>query len=124
MAGKTILIVDDDADIRLALSVRLRAHGYQIALAADAMTVMTEARKAKPDLILLDLGLPAGDGFVVMDRLRLNTQLGAIPVIVVSARDSAAFGQRALKAGARAYIQKPVDDEELLRHVREAIGEA
>jgi DNA-binding response OmpR family regulator len=76
-----------------------------------------------PDLIILDLGLPAGDGFSVMERLKKNDSLSLIPVIVVSARDRSANKDRALKAGATAYLQKPVDNGQLLSVVRKALGE-
>jgi DNA-binding response OmpR family regulator len=74
-------------------------------------------------LIILDLGLPAGDGFVVMERLKTIPSLGVIPVIVVSARDARANQPLALKAGAKAFLQKPVDNAELLAVIRQALGE-
>ena len=123
MATKRILIVDDDPDIRQGMHVRLKANGYDTYFAADALACITEARKSSPDLILLDLGLPAGDGFVVMERLKLNPALAVIPVIVVSARDVRANQERALKAGAKAFLQKPADNVELLAEIRQALGE-
>jgi DNA-binding response OmpR family regulator len=84
---------------------------------------IAEARKHTPDLILLDLGLPAGDGFTVMERLKATDSLSLIPVIVVSARDRNANADRALKAGAKAFLQKPVDNAELLAVIRQALGE-
>lgn len=124
MAKKKILIVDDDADLRAALNIRLRANGYDTDFAADAMTAVASARKASPDLILLDLGLPGGDGFVVMQRLSAIPALAVIPVIVVSARDKGANENRVAMAGAVAYLQKPYDDAELLVEVRAALGDA
>jgi DNA-binding response OmpR family regulator len=114
MSTPKILIVEDDADVRLGYHVLLKANGYDTCFAADAFAAIGEARKNNPDLILLDLGLPAGDGFVVLERLRALTQLAVIPVIVVSARDAHANRERALKAGARGYVQKPWNDSELL----------
>jgi CheY-like chemotaxis protein len=121
--AKKILIVEDDADLRLGLNARLRANKYQTAFAADAMSAVSQARREQPDLILLDLGLPAGDGFVVMDRLRANTQLAAIPIVVVSARPHHTCASQALAAGARAFLQKPVDNDVLLETVRDVLGE-
>jgi DNA-binding response OmpR family regulator len=123
MSNKKILIVDDDPDVRHGMHVRLKANHYDTFFAADALTSMTEARKHEPDLIILDLGLPAGDGFVVMERLRAFASLAVIPIIVVSARDVRANRERALKAGAKAFLQKPVDDAELLAVIRQALGE-
>jgi DNA-binding response OmpR family regulator len=121
--NKKILIVDDDPDIRQGLHVRLKANHYDTFFAADAFAAMTEARKHQPDLIILDLGLPAGDGFVVMERLKLVPSLAVIPVVVLSARDVRTNQERALKEGAKAYLQKPVDNRDLLAVIRKALGE-
>jgi len=123
MGNKKILIVDDDPDVRQGLNVRLRANHYDTFFAGDALSSMSEARKHEPDLIILDLGLPAGDGFLVMERLKAIPALAVIPIIVVSARDVLANKERALKAGAKAYLQKPVDNAELLKVIRRALGE-
>jgi DNA-binding response OmpR family regulator len=114
MSNKKILIVEDDDDVRLGYHVLLKANHYDTFLAADAVSAVSEALKHRPDLIILDLGLPAGDGFIVLERFRANTYLFVIPVIVVSARDVHGNKERALKAGARAYLQKPWNDNELL----------
>jgi CheY-like chemotaxis protein len=123
MDNKKILIVDDNADIRLGLHVRLKANRYETFFAADAFSAVTEARKQRPDLIILDLGLPAGDGFTVMERLKQIPFLAVIPVVVVSARDGLGNQKRAFDAGAKAFLQKPVNDAELLAVVRQALGE-
>ncbi len=123
MANKKILVVDDDPDVRQGIQVRLKANGYDTFFAADALSCVTEARKQSPDLIILDLGLPAGDGFVVMERLKTHPAVAAIPIIVVSARDIHANQGRAVAAGARAFLQKPVDNAELLAVIRQTLGE-
>ncbi|MGO9642995.1 MAG: response regulator [Candidatus Acidiferrales bacterium] len=123
MSNKKILIVDDDRDVRLGYHIRLKANHYDTFFAADALSSIAEARKHQPDLIILDLGLPGGDGFVVMDRLKTNVYLAVIPVIVVSARDRHANKDRALQAGAKAFLQKPVDNDELLAIIRQVLGE-
>jgi DNA-binding response OmpR family regulator len=114
MSAKKILVVEDDADVRLGYNVLLKAHHYETSFAADSASAVSQARKILPDLILLDLGLPAGDGFVVLERLRANMNLAAIPVVVVSARDLRGNKERALSAGAQAFVQKPWNDDELL----------
>src|SRR4030081_2519188 len=121
MDSKKILIVDDDPDIRQGMHVRLKANQYDTFFAADAFSGVAEARRQQPDLIILDLGLPAGDGFVVMERLKNITQLAMVPVIVLSARAIEPNRERALKAGARAYLRKPVDNDELLAVIHEAL---
>ena len=123
MSNKKILIVDDDPDIRQGMHVRLKANHYDTFFASDALTSMVEARKHEPDLIILDLGLPAGDGYVVMERLKKFPALAVIPIIVISARDAHANRDRAIKAGTKAFLQKPVDDAELLSVIRQALAE-
>jgi DNA-binding response OmpR family regulator len=122
MTSKKILVVEDDADVRLGYHILLKAHGYDTFFAPDSLTAISEARKAQPDLILLDLGLPAGDGFAVLERLRANTYLAMVPIIVVSGRDLHANKERALAAGAKAFLQKPWDDDELLKMIDQLLG--
>jgi two-component system KDP operon response regulator KdpE len=123
MSNKKILIVDDDHDARLGYHIRLKANHYDTFFAADSLTSVTEARKRQPDLIILDLGLPGGDGYVVMERLKTNAYLAIIPIIVVSARDPAANRERALRAGAKAFFQKPVRNDDLLAAIHWCLGE-
>ena len=72
MSNHKVLIVEDDADVRLGYHVLLKAHHYDTFFAADSVTAVSEARKHQPDLIILDLGLPAGDGFIVLERYRFE----------------------------------------------------
>lgn len=118
MAKHKILVVDDDPDLVRALRLRLRANDYDITTASDGYSAIATAHKERPDLIVLDLGLPVGDGFVVLDRLQNSDTLSGVPVIVLSARDPQGNEARALKAGAAAYFQKPADNEELLNVIR------
>jgi DNA-binding response OmpR family regulator len=122
VAAKKILIVEDDADIRQLINLRLRSRNYDTAFAMDAITAMSIARKEEPDLIVLDLGLPGGDGFLIMERLKAIASLSTVPVVVVTARDPATSRERALAAGARAFIQKPIDMTELTSAIDDAIG--
>src|SRR6202521_761870 len=108
MSDKTILIVDDDPDVRLGLHVRLKANHYNVIFAPDGMASIAEARKHKPDLIILDLGLPDCDDLSVMKGFKANDRLSLIPVIILTARDREANMDRALKAGAKAFLQNPV----------------
>jgi DNA-binding response OmpR family regulator len=118
MSKQKILVVDDDPDLVRALRLRLRANNYDITTASDGYSAVASAQKDRPDLIVLDLGLPAGDGFVVLDRLQNIDALAGVPVIVLSARDPQGNEERALKAGATAFFQKPADNEELLNVIR------
>ena len=122
MENKKILIVEDDPDIRKSMSVRLKASGYDIFVASDVITSVIMARKHEPDLIILDLGLPAGDGFVVIERLKMVPALALIPVIIVSGRAGLANQEPALEAGVKAFLQKLVDTAELLAVIRKTLG--
>ncbi len=115
---RKILIVDDDTALLKAMYMRLRANDYDIVTATDGYSALALARKESPDLILLDLGLPAGDGFSVLKKFGQFPALAAIPVIVLTARDPQANEMRSLDAGAVAFFQKPADNEELLGVVR------
>jgi DNA-binding response OmpR family regulator len=123
MSAKKILIVDDDEHLVLGLAAKLKAKGYAVVSAPDGVAAVVMARQEAPDLILLDLGLPAGDGFLVLERLKAMTDLLATPVIVLSARDPANNKQRALQAGAVAFFQKPPDNREFLAEIQHALGE-
>lgn len=124
MTEKKIMIVDDDQHLVLGLLPRLRSNGYKVVSAPDAISAIWVARKESPNLIILDLGLPGGDGFTVLDRLKELPELANIPVIVLSAREPTGNKQRALKAQAAAYFQKPPDNHQFLRAIRQALGEA
>jgi DNA-binding response OmpR family regulator len=118
MVQKKILVVDDDPDVRLGLQLRLNANDYDVISAADGVASIAEARKHMPDLVILDLGLPAGDGFSVLERLKANEKLASIPVVVLSGRDRVGNKDRAIKAGARAFLQKPMANDKLLAVLR------
>ena len=110
-----ILIIEDDPDQVLGLKLRLEAYGYKVVHASDAVAAIKMARVEMPDLILLDIGLPAGDGFVVMQRLSNLTDVAHIPVIIISARDPEQNASRAFDAGA-------YDNHELLESIEGALG--
>ena len=122
MDGRKILIVDDDQDIRQLLGHRLKAQGFEAVFAGDAISAVNQARKEQPDLILLDLSLAAGDGYIVMDRLKAMPALEGIPVIVVSARDPQTEEERFAQSGADAFFRKPFDYDQLLTAISRALG--
>src|SRR5690348_9014633 len=124
MATQKILIVDDDPDLRHALRLRLRANHFETVNAVDGYSAIALAYKEHPNLIILDLGLPAGDGFVVLDRLQRDDKLSTIPVVVLTARDPQSTERRALQAGAAAFFQKPADNTELLDVIRATLSQA
>ena len=119
-----ILIVDDDPDLCQALKLRLRANHYDTVHAVDGYSAIALAYKEHPNLIILDLGLPAGNGFVVLARLQDDDKLSRIPVIVLTARDPQGNEQRALQSGACAFFQKPADNVQLLDVIHATLVQA
>jgi len=122
--GAKILIIDDDQAVQDILALILKASGYAVVSALDGITAIQVARQDVPDLIILDLGLPGGNGFLILERIRNLTLLANIPVIVLSANDQASNRKRALDGGAVTYLQKPISKHELLTATRQALGEA
>ena len=108
-----VLIVDDDADLRVAMCARLQGWGYQTYAAWDGVSAINATRKAAPTLMLLDLGMPGGDGFTVMSRLNQLDMLKNVPVIVLTAADAKTSKGKALALGAATFLQKPVEKEVL-----------
>src|ERR1700747_3245937 len=112
--AKKILIVDDDPVLRRTLHGALHVAGFEVAIAPDAMSAISQARAQKPDMIVLDLGLPAGGGFSVLERLQQFPPLAMVPVVVVSGQDRAANEPRAIAAGGAADIEKPGPPREIV----------
>ncbi len=123
MSKKKILIIDDSVDTRLVVSARLKKHQYDTVFAADGMQAIAVAQQARPDAIVLDLGLPGGSGFIVLQRLKANTTLACIPVIILTADESPESEFKGLEAGALAFLHKPVQEETLIAAVECAVGD-
>jgi two-component system KDP operon response regulator KdpE len=121
MTAARILLVEDEPPMRRFLRTTLAGHGYAISEAVSAAEAIAMAAQHQPQLVLLDLGLPDGDGMAVTRRLREWSQ---IPVIVISARGREDDKVRALDAGADDYLTKPFGTNELLARIRVALRHA
>jgi DNA-binding response OmpR family regulator len=119
MAKQKILVVDDEQDMAKALKVRLKANGYQVVLASDTVQAFTIANKENPDLILLEIMIPGGGGFVVAERLKQSEATHHIPIIFLTGIPGGE--ERAYKLGASAYIMKPYQPEELMETIHHAL---
>ena len=117
-----ILIVEDDKDIALALGTRLRAAGFTVAHAYDAIAGVTQARREAPDLVLLDLMMPAGGGLKVADRLRALETTSSVPIIFLTASKDPAMRAKALAHHPHDFIEKPYDPVALLASINRALG--
>lgn len=110
-----ILVVDDDAQILKALRINLAARGYEVSLARSGPEALELAATTRPELVVLDLGLPGFSGIQVIEGLRGWTE---IPILVVSGRSDSADKVHALDAGADDYVTKPFAIDELLARIR------
>jgi DNA-binding response OmpR family regulator len=107
----SILVVDDDPQIMRVLGITLAAHGYTVLTASDGRTALRRAAECPPAAIVLDCGLPDMDGIEVITQLR---RWSGVPIMVFSARSSRADQERALQAGADAYVTKPASASQLV----------
>lgn len=111
----TILIIEDEAHIRRMISIALKVEGFKVKEAPNMRKGIAMALQEKPDLIILDLGLPDGDGEEVLSRLR---QTSCVPILVLSARHSEEDKVALLLAGANDYVCKPFSIKELIARIR------
>jgi len=120
----TILVADDDQAFTTALSTRLSKLGYHVVVAHDGYMALDAAIKHNPDLLILDINMPAGDGFSVVDRLRKRDDVSpAVPLIIVSGESSQERRVAAHEHGAFGYLSKPFESGDLVKMVRQALHE-
>ena len=120
---KKILLVEDDSKITLALGIRLRHTGYEVVTAPDAIGAMAQALKHAPDVVVLDINLPGGDGFLVAERLRSQSATATVPVIFITASKLPGLVERAKQLGAVAFLEKPFSASQLADALERALGE-
>ncbi len=116
--GATILIVEDEPPIRRLLRTTLTAHEYRVVEAGTGAEALQAIRHHRPDLVLLDLGLPDRDGLELIADIR---RLGPVPIVVLSGRGEEAAKVAALDSGADDYVTKPFGAEELMARLRAAL---
>ena len=115
---RNVLVVDDSQVDRSRLEKLMSAAGYQVSVAASGTQALEMAKRAKPDLVLMDVNMPEMDGFAATRGLRNDPTTKDIPVILVTAKDQKADKAWGQMLGAKAYIIKPYTDEEVLSAVR------
>ena len=127
-----ILVVDDNVIVLKALSIKIKSKGYDVRTAMDGSTAVSCVRREKPDLIVLDINFPPDvahgggipwDGFLILDWLRRIDEVRDTPIIFITSGDSARFKERAMSAGAVAFFQKPINNDELLQVIHETVGD-
>jgi two-component system phosphate regulon response regulator PhoB len=131
MGEKSVLIVDDEMDMRLFLSTLLESHGYRPVTRRDGTDGMSSVRENRPDLIILDIMMPGDGGVAMYSRLKGDATFADIPVIMLSAVSAASFRHFLAMLNTQrshpvpepiAYLEKPVDHDQLIQLVRAAIG--
>lgn len=121
MAKIKIMVVDDEMDIVRFIATRLRASGYDVVTASDAISATHMAVHESPDLFILDIGMPGGNGFVIADRLSKNSKTMGTPVLFMTGRVNPEDVDKAKESGAFAYLTKPVKSDILLETVARAL---
>jgi DNA-binding response OmpR family regulator len=111
---KKILIVEDDQKIAMALMIRLKANGYNPFVAFDALSGAGQGRTFKPDLILLDISMPGGNGFQLAETFHRIPETCETPIIFITASKNPDLLQKAMDAGAMGLFEKPFDTDKLL----------
>jgi two-component system cell cycle response regulator DivK len=116
---KHILVVEDEEDNRQILRDLLTTAGYEMTEAVNGEDALVEVAKQRPDLILMDIQLPAMDGYETTRRIRINPDLKSLPIIAVTSYALAGDESKALAAGCDAYVSKPYSPRQLLEKIRE-----
>jgi len=120
---KGVLIIDDDTSFGGLVSTHLADHGFEVRLALDGISGLSQAFEKRPDLILLNLILPAGGGEAVLTNLRKSQEAGSVPIFIMSSLlSSKMLEEKARELGAQGYISKPIDPEDLLYIIESVIG--
>lgn len=119
-SNTTILIVDDDGPILMALQLRLEHVGYKVITAKDPTSACVKARNENPDVALLDINLPGGDGFMLADQLdRLGNKI--MPKVFITASKRPEFKQEAYRKGAVQFIEKPFTADRIFDALQDAV---
>jgi DNA-binding response OmpR family regulator len=120
---KRILVVEDDKRIVMALTVRLKAKGYDVVAAYDAAMAMSIAMQQHPDLVLLDISMPGGNGFMVATRLQNEVSTAGVPLIFLTASKQPGLRKQARDLGAVGFFEKPYEAGDLLAAIGGALSE-
>ena len=123
-AGRTVLVVEDFEDNRFMMRRLLEMSGYRVIEAVNGSQAVEAAVGERPDLILMDLSLPVLDGLAATRRIRQENGLGRVPIVAVSAHDSADFHTEALAAGCNEYVTKPIDFDRLVQILDRLLGKS
>lgn len=122
MPSRKIVIVEDDPDIGKVLRVRLKAAGYEVRIATDGASGIKAVVDEDPDLVLLDISMPAGGGFFVAENMKRRPALSHVPIVFITASKAPGLRERARELGAAAFLEKPFRSEVLLETLEDAMA--
>ena len=120
--GRLVLVVDDEADIRLLVAARLERAGFEVMTAADGDDAQALLRERRPDLVLLDVRMPRVGGLEVLEAIRADDATRDLPVILLTASVEEQSVARGLRAGATDYVAKPFSPRELVARVEAVLS--
>jgi two-component system alkaline phosphatase synthesis response regulator PhoP len=121
MSGPLVLVADDDDDILLLVTTRLRRDGFEVVSARDGDEALALAREQRPDVAVLDIGMPGLDGLELLERIRADDELRDMRVVLLTAKAQESDVRRGYTAGADLYVRKPFSPAELSTRVRKLI---
>jgi DNA-binding response OmpR family regulator len=122
MSEPLVLVADDDEDILLLVTTRLKRDGFEIVQASNGDEALAVARERRPDLAVLDIGMPGLDGVEVLEQIRADDDLRAMKVLLLTAKAQESDVRRGFAAGADAYVKKPFSPADLSARVRELLS--
>jgi DNA-binding response OmpR family regulator len=122
MSEPLVLVADDDEDILLLVTTRLKRDGFEIVQASNGDQALAVARERRPALAVLDIGMPGLDGVEVLEQIRADDELRAMKVLLLTAKAQESDVRRGFAAGADAYVKKPFSPADLSARVRELLS--
>ena len=122
MTGPVVLVADDDDDILLLVTMRLQRDGFIVISARNGEDALALAQQQRPDIAVLDIGMPGLDGIEVLERIRADDALKGMRVLLLTAKAQESDVRRGYDAGADAYVRKPFSPAELSARVRELVA--
>ena len=122
MSERLVLVADDDEDILLLVTTRLKRDGFEIVQASNGDEALAVARERRPALAVLDIGMPGLDGVEVLEQIRADDDLRAMKVLLLTAKAQESDVRRGFAAGADAYVKKPFSPADLSARVRELLS--
>lgn len=118
----TLLIVDDSPDFQMLMKAFVTGQDYRVLTACDTLQATSLALREKPHIIIIDIGLPGGDGWLLLDRLKSNSHTQHIPIVVVTGQSTPGLADKAQAVGAAGFLSKPIEKDTFLATVHHVLA--